>query len=94
MVGNRFLIYYENQHSLYQFFQLRQMWFRPITSSRLLTKSSALNRKEGNGDFEKASSDYMPIPDWLSSVLNWLPPENHKSRTATFKEERPGQRYR
>ncbi len=42
---------------------------------------------ERNGNLEKASSEYRPIPDWLSSVLNWLPTENHESRTAKLKDE-------
>ncbi len=47
----------------------------------------SVESKKGFEDFEKASSDYRPIPDWLSSVLNWLPTENHESKTATFKDE-------
>lgn len=49
----------------------------------------SVESKKGYEDFERASSDYRPIPDWLSSVLNWLPTENHESRTATFKDEVP-----
>ena len=50
-------------------------------------KVASVEFNERNGNLEKASSEYRPIPDWLSSVLNWLPTENHESRTAKLKDE-------
>ena len=48
---------------------------------------ASVESKERNGNLEKASSEYRPIPDWLSSVLNWLPTENRENGTAAFKDE-------
>jgi hypothetical protein len=42
---------------------------------------------KGYEDSEKAAIDYRPIPDWLSSVLNWAPSENHESGTAVVKDQ-------
>lgn len=43
--------------------------------------------RKDNRDLEKALTDSSPIPDWLSAVLNWLPPENHDLKTAAVEEE-------
>ncbi len=43
--------------------------------------------RKDNKDLEKALTDSSPIPDWLSAVLNWLPPENHDLKTAAVEEE-------
>ena len=42
--------------------------------------------QKNNRDFEKSLSDYTPIPEGLSSVLNWLPPENRNNSTALEEE--------
>ncbi len=86
MVGNRFLIYIQ------PVFLVSILLIATNLVPADYTKSwpdevVSVESKKGYGDFEKASSDYRPIPDWLSSVLNWLPTENHESRTATFKDE-------
>ena len=47
---------------------------------------ASVGPQKDNSDFEKSFDDYAPIPEWLSSVLNWLPPENRNS-TATLEEE-------
>ncbi len=39
--------------------------------------------KNENGDPAKHFPDFGAIPDWLSSVLNWVPPECHHSRITT-----------
>lgn len=88
MVGNRFLIY------LIPAFLVSILLIAPNVVPASYINSSpdevvSVESKKGHGDFEKASSDYRLINDWLSSVLNWLPPQNHKSRMATFKEEDP-----
>jgi hypothetical protein len=88
MVGNRFLIY------LIPAFLVSILLIAPNVVPASYINSSpdevvSVEPKKGHGDFEKASSDYRPINDWLSSVLNWLPPQNHKSILATFKEEDP-----
>ncbi len=88
MVGNRFLIY------LIPAFLVSILLIAPNVVPASYINSSpdevvSVESKKGHGDFEKASSDYRPIDDWLSSVLNWLPPQNHKRILATFKEEDP-----
>ncbi len=88
MVGNRFLIY------LKPAFLVSILLIAPnVVPADYINLSSdevvSVESKKGYGDLEKASSGYMPSPEWLSSVLNWLPPQNHKSRIATFKEDDP-----
>ena len=46
-------------------------------------KVAHVEPQEENRNFEKDLSDNRLIPDWLSSVLNWVPPECHHIRTAT-----------
>jgi hypothetical protein len=47
----------------------------------------SVESKKGNGNSEKASSDYTPVSDWLSSVLNRLPTENSDNSPITGKEK-------
>jgi len=47
---------------------------------------ASVGPQKDDRDFEKSLSDYTPVSEWLSSVLNWLPPENRNS-IATPKEE-------
>jgi hypothetical protein len=86
MVGNRFLIYIKPAFLI----SILLIASNLVTADDIKSwpgKVVSVESKTGHEDFEKASSDYRPIPDWLSSVLNWLPTENHESRTATFKDE-------
>ncbi|MGC8658009.1 MAG: phosphodiester glycosidase family protein [Desulfomonilaceae bacterium] len=43
--------------------------------------------KKDDRVLENALADYRPIPDWLSAVLNWLPPENNNLKSAAIEEE-------
>lgn len=47
----------------------------------------SVESKKGNGNSEKVLSDYTPVSDWLSSVLNRLPTENSDNRPVTGKEK-------
>ncbi len=86
MVGNRFLIY------LIPAFLVSILLIAPNMVPADYIKSLpdevvSVESKNGYEDSEKAASDYRPITAWLSSVLNWLPTENHESGTAAFKDE-------
>ena len=65
------------------------MWLRPLKSSHCQIKSQRVEPQEENRDFEKDLSDNRPIPDWLSSVLNWLPSDNHDLGAAALEQGNP-----
>ena len=47
---------------------------------------ASVEPQEENRDLEKDLSDNRPIPDWLSSVLNWLPSDNHDLGAAALEQ--------
>ncbi|MFA6224435.1 MAG: hypothetical protein WC647_19215 [Desulfomonilaceae bacterium] len=60
----------------------------PVTHIKSLSDDVAsVKPQKEHRDLEKDLSDDRPIPEWLSSVLNWLPPENHDDRIATIEKE-------
>lgn len=49
---------------------------------------SNVEQQKGNGDFDKDFIDCSSVPDWLSSFLNWLPPENHDCKTTALEKDK------
>ena len=85
MAGNRFLIYIKPAFLI----SILLIASNLVTADDIKSwpdKVVSVESKKGYEDLEKASSDYRPIPDWLSSILSWLPTENHESRMATGKD--------
>ena len=86
MLGNRFLIYIKPAFLALIVLIAPNMvpadYIKPLPDEVVSVES-----KKGYEDSEKAASDYRPIPAWLSSVLNWLPTENHENGTVAFNDE-------
>jgi hypothetical protein len=86
MLGNRFLIYIKPAFLVLIVLIAPNMvpadYIKPLPDEVVSVES-----KKGYEDSEKAASDYRPIPAWLSSVLNWLPTENHENGTVAFNDE-------
>ena len=60
----------------------------PATQIKSLSDHVAsVEPQKESRDLEKDLSDNIPIPDWLSSVLNWIPSDNHDLGAAAFEQE-------
>lgn len=48
---------------------------------------TTIEQQKDDRDFDKDLSDHSSIPDWLLSVLNWVPPENQDAKTASLENK-------